>query len=388
MAQALGVRFLGDDGRELGRGGGELARLAAIDLSGRDPRLAGIELDVACNWHNVLYGEGGVARVFGPQKGASPETVAALEQALERYAEVIGRDLGVDARTMPGGGASGGLGAGLHALLGATLHPRFRIVMRYLELDSLLEDADLVLSAEGGIDYQTPQGKVPAEVARRAGRYDLPVVVLAGTIGRDARVNLEHKIAAYESIMDAPHTLKEAVADAERLLEGRLETTGFSAFSAATGDAIASDRDNRERIRERTEQTRRNAWIVAAFATLSLILLLAAYLSSDLFRPLKQLGAALGRAARGDFGTRLDTERRNEFGAVNRAFNTLGVATQQRGRGSERTSRSGPAPQASAAPSADGAEGGDAQTSRRTRHQLVGRRRGRCSPTSTGWRAP
>lgn len=120
--------------------------------------------------------------------------------------------------------------------------------MRYLELDNLLEDADLVLSAEGGIDYQTPRGKVPAEVARRAGRYDLPVVVLAGTIGRDAHVNLEHGIAAYESIMDAPHTLKEAVADAERLLEGRLETTGFGAFSAATGDAIASDRDNRERI--------------------------------------------------------------------------------------------------------------------------------------------
>ena len=112
MAQALGVRFLGDDGRELGRGGGELARLATIDLSGRDPRLAGIEIDVACNWHNVLCGEGGVARVFGPQKGASPETVAALEQALERYAEVIGRDLGVDVRTMPGGGASGGSGRG------------------------------------------------------------------------------------------------------------------------------------------------------------------------------------------------------------------------------------------------------------------------------------
>lgn len=112
MAQALGVRFLGDDGRELGRGGGELARLATIDLRGRDPRLAGVEIDVACNWHNVLCGEGGVARVFGPQKGASPATVAALEQALERYAEVIGRDLGVDVRTMPGGGASGGSGRG------------------------------------------------------------------------------------------------------------------------------------------------------------------------------------------------------------------------------------------------------------------------------------
>jgi len=217
MAQALGVKLLDAAGQALGRGGGELARLARLDLSGRDPRLSQVHIDVACNWHNVLCGPNGVARVFGPQKGASPETVERLAAALDHYAAVIERDLGLDLRLSPGGGASGGLGAGLQALLGATLHPRYDIVMQYLELESLLRDADLVFTAEGGIDFQTPRGKIPAEVARRAQRYGVPVVALAGTVGRGARVNYAHGIAAYTSILQAPCDLRDAIEHAPRL---------------------------------------------------------------------------------------------------------------------------------------------------------------------------
>lgn len=223
MAQALGVRLLDEHGAEIGRGGAELARLARIDLSGRDPRLAGVQIDVACNPHNLLCGESGVARVFGPQKGASPETVALLEAALETYAAVIERGLGLDVRAMPGSGASGGLGAGLHALLGATLHPRFDVVMAYLNIDELLKEVDLVFTAEGGIDFQTPRGKIPAEVARRAKEYGLPVVALAGTLGEGVRVNFKHGIDAFESILDAPHSLEEAIQEAPALLEASAE---------------------------------------------------------------------------------------------------------------------------------------------------------------------
>jgi len=98
MAQALGVRLLDAEGEELGRGGIEFARFANIDLSGRDPRLDGVQIDVACNWRNLLCGERGVARVFGPQKGASPEQVERLAGALDNFADVIERDLGVDVR--------------------------------------------------------------------------------------------------------------------------------------------------------------------------------------------------------------------------------------------------------------------------------------------------
>lgn len=223
MATALGVRLLDAGGEELGSGGGELARLERIDLSNCDPRLQQVQIDVACNWHNLLCGPKGVARVFGPQKGASPEVVEHLAAALDRYASVISRDMGIDVREMPGSGASGGLGTGLTALLGATLHPRYDIVMQYLELDSLLREADLVITAEGSIDFQTPRGKIPVEVARRAKCYHLPVIAIAGTIGKDANVNFEHGIDWFESILDAPCTLGDAIANAPDLVTNAAE---------------------------------------------------------------------------------------------------------------------------------------------------------------------
>ena len=201
MAEAVGVALLRADGAPIARGGAALAELDRIDLTGFHPRLKEVQIDVACNIHNLLCGEQGVARVFGPQKGASAEVVAQLDGALDQYAAVIKRDQGVDVREMPGAGASGGLGAGLHALLGATLHPRYDIVMEYLDIDDLLRDADLVFTAEGGIDFQTPRGKIPAEVAERAKCLGLPVIALAGTIGKGARVNYEHGIDAYVSIL-------------------------------------------------------------------------------------------------------------------------------------------------------------------------------------------
>lgn len=218
MAQALGVRLRDEAGQELGLGGCELARLHTIDLRDRDPRLEHVQIDVACNWHNVLCGDRGVARVFGPQKGASPAIVEQLARALDQYAAVIQRDLGRDVRAMPGGGASGGLGTGLQALLGATLHPRYDIVMQYLELDTLLQQADLVITAEGSIDFQTPRGKIPVEVAQRAKRYGLPVVAIAGTIGHDARINFDYGIDAVSTILKEPCSLPDAIANACDLL--------------------------------------------------------------------------------------------------------------------------------------------------------------------------
>jgi glycerate kinase len=218
MAQALGVRLLDEQGDELGPGGGELIKLAGIDLDGLDERLRDLPIDVACNEHNLLCGERGVAQVFGPQKGASPEQVERLAEALERYAEVIEAELGLDVRELAGGGASGGLGAGLHAFLGARLHPRYDVMMEYVELDELLAGADLVLTGEGGIDHQTPRGKVPGEVASRAGEHGIPVIALAGTIGDRAKVNFDAGIAAFESILEAPSALDDAIDDAPRLL--------------------------------------------------------------------------------------------------------------------------------------------------------------------------
>lgn len=218
MAQALGAKLLDVDGQEIGPGGAELARLDRIDLAGLDPRLKSVRIDAAVNWNNVLLGPHGVARVFGPQKGATPEQVVELEQAMENYSAVIWRDLGIDMSDKPGSGASGGLGTGLQALIGARLHPRYDVVMQYFDIDRHLEDADLVLTAEGRLDNQTPHGKVPAEVAARAKRYGIPVIVLAGSIGKGAYANLNHGIDAYASIIKAPCSLDEAIEGGCKLL--------------------------------------------------------------------------------------------------------------------------------------------------------------------------
>lgn len=223
MAQALGVRFLDGGGDELAFGGGELNRLVRIDLSGLDPRIARVPIDVAVNWHNTLLGAQGVARVFGPQKGATPEQVALLETGLETYAKRIMETTGRCVDRLSGGGASGGLGAGLMALLGARLRPRFDIVMQHLEFDSLLRHADLVITAEGCLDGQSPRGKIPCEVARRARRQRIPVIALAGSLGAGVRKTLTHGVDAYASILKQPCTLDEAMADARSLLSGGAE---------------------------------------------------------------------------------------------------------------------------------------------------------------------
>ncbi|MFI1929894.1 glycerate kinase [Streptomyces sp. NPDC020330] len=219
--QALGARLTDRHGRELRRGGGALHELEHVDPSGLDPRLARTELLVACNPYNVLCGKRGVARVFGPQKGATPAEVELLSAGLERLADVLTRDLApafaptsgapaIDLRTAPGTGASGGLGAGL-AAVGARLLPRYDVLLDGLDLDARLARADFVITAEGALDHQTVRGKIPAEVARRAQAAGVPVLVLAGTIGPGAQDVRAVGVDAYSSILPAPMTLVEAI---------------------------------------------------------------------------------------------------------------------------------------------------------------------------------
>ncbi|MGW6546517.1 glycerate kinase [Streptomyces massasporeus] len=221
--QALGARLLDAQGRELPHGGRELTRLHRIDPTGLDPRLTEVELLVACNPYNVLCGERGVARVFGPQKGATPAQVEELSAALENWAFVLTRDAAVpdsDLRSGPGTGASGGLGAGL-AALGARLLPRFDVLLDHLDLDARLARADLVVTAEGALDLQTPRGKVPAEVARRAKLHGRPVLALAGTLGEGA--GEVPGVDACHGILPAPMELAEALLRAGELLTDATE---------------------------------------------------------------------------------------------------------------------------------------------------------------------
>lgn len=211
--RALGARLLDADGRELPPGGRSLTALRRIDFTGLDPRLWSVELTVACNPYNVLTGPRGVARVFGPQKGATPAQVEELSAALEQWATVLERDapVPVEPRFAPGTGASGGLGAGL-AAIGGRLRPRFEVLLDRMDLDARIAAADLVLTAEGALDRQTTRGKVPGEVAVRAKRAGTPVLVLAGTLGDGAEEIRAAGVDAYATILPAPVPLSEALA--------------------------------------------------------------------------------------------------------------------------------------------------------------------------------
>ncbi len=211
--QALGARLLDESGRDLELGAKDLGRLERIDTRGLDARLADVGIDVACNPTNVLTGPRGVARVFGPQKGATPKQVDRLAKRLKHWVRTLERDVlvsgDVDLRRGVGTGASGGLGAGL-AAIGATLHPRFEILLDEFDLDGAIAEADLVITAEGSIDIQTPHGKVPAEVARRAGIAGVPVLAIAGTIGAESKCVHDHGIGAVQGILPGPMTLEES----------------------------------------------------------------------------------------------------------------------------------------------------------------------------------
>lgn len=229
---ALGARLFDADGAVVHPVGNNLGRVFRIDTSELDPRLASTEIRVAGNMHNLLTGERGVARVFGPQKGATPEQVEHLDAALVHWAgllaatfetQVAGRDL----LTGPGTGASGGLGAGLAAGAGAELCSRFDVLMDAerggVDLDAQIAGADLVITAEGSVDYQTPRGKIPAEVARRAKLAGKPVLALAGSIGRGAEDVYGVGIDAVIGIIPVPMELSEAVARADELVSAATE---------------------------------------------------------------------------------------------------------------------------------------------------------------------
>src|SRR4051812_18497505 len=189
-----------------------------------DKRLQHVSIDVACNWKNVLCGETGVARVFGPQKGATSEQVEQLSFALEHYATLIQEAVGIDVRSLPGSGASGGLGAGLIAFTGAILHPRFDIIMDYINIEDKILTADVVLTAEGSLDFQTPNGKIPAEVARIAKKSNIPVIAIVGTIGKGAALNYRAGIDAYISIIQQPTSLERAMRKAPKWIEESTES--------------------------------------------------------------------------------------------------------------------------------------------------------------------
>lgn len=231
MLQALGAHLLDSEGNDLPRaaGGATLSELASITLEDVHPRLRAtgddkVVIQAVCNVENVLCGEHGVARVYGPQKGATETQIETLSGGLENLAHSMQPILDRDISTAPGSGASGGLGAGL-LLLGAELRPRSEAINDYFHIDEMLdEEWDFVFTAEGSLDSQSAKGKMTVEIARRAAQScGALVVALAGTIGRGADAVYFEGIEAFTSILREPVSLEDALRDTEKLLRDEAE---------------------------------------------------------------------------------------------------------------------------------------------------------------------
>lgn len=214
MVQALGAKLLDARQNEIGKGGAALDALTRIDISQLDPRLAACRIEVACDVTNPLTGKEGASAVFGPQKGATVETIDRLDTALVHYAQIIARDLEVDVLELTGGGAAGGMGAALYAFCGTQLRRGIEIVTDALQLDACVADADLVVTGEGRMDSQTIHGKVPVGVAKVAKRYHKPVIGIAGSLTADVGIVHEHGLDAVFSVIYTICTLDDALKNA------------------------------------------------------------------------------------------------------------------------------------------------------------------------------
>ncbi|WFM71624.1 glycerate kinase [Halomonas sp. CKK8] len=223
MLAALGARLRDGEGRDLAPGGAALADLAELDLDGLDPRLAGLRVETAVDVDNPLLGERGASAVFGPQKGASPDEVSRLDAALARFADVSAATLGQDYRELSGAGAAGGMGFAARAFLGAELRPGIELVMAQAGVETLLADADLVITGEGQLDGQSLAGKTPVGVARLARRHGVPVVVLAGRLAPGWQAAFDEGVTAAFALADGPMALDEALARCAELLADRTE---------------------------------------------------------------------------------------------------------------------------------------------------------------------
>ncbi len=218
MAMALGVKLLDIDGKPIGPGAAGLRCLHTIDMSTADPRLPATEIMVACDVTNPLCGPTGASYVYGRQKGADPEMLPVMDQALLNLARVIKQDIGIEVQDLSGAGAAGGLGAGLVAFAGGELRSGLGMVFEILDFESRLAGVDLVITGEGQINAQTLFGKVPAGVARLAKKHHLPVLTIVGSIGPGAEKAYEAGIDAIMSITPGPISLDEAMARAGELV--------------------------------------------------------------------------------------------------------------------------------------------------------------------------
>ena len=257
MAEALGVRLLDTNGKQIPYGGEGLGQLASIDMTGLHPAVAETETVVACDVNNPLTGPDGASQVYGPQKGATPEMIETLDTHLAHFDEVLTQTLGKSFNDIPGAGAAGGLGAGLMAFLNAELRLGVDIMIDAVNLRERMKGAAIVFTGEGQLDFQTAFGKTPVGVAKVAKADNIPVIAIAGGIAEGAEAIYEAGIDAMLGIVQEPMELAVAVANTSRLIA---DTAEQAARLIKIGQSEFHRRVTAKEKREGRKDARREGW--------------------------------------------------------------------------------------------------------------------------------
>ncbi|PTK95649.1 glycerate kinase [Staphylococcus gallinarum] len=220
MLQALGAQLLDAQGNAISFGGGSLADLDSINLSTFDNRIAKASFIIASDVNNPLVGPEGASFVFGKQKGASDTELQLLDNNLLHFANIVESEVNIHIHDFPGAGAAGGLGGAFKAFFPCEFRNGIDVVIEYSKLTSYLAGADLILSGEGKIDHQSLYGKTPIGVARCAQRFNVPVILIGGTVDIAIEKLHEHGILSAFSLVNGPKSLADTLAISEQLLQG------------------------------------------------------------------------------------------------------------------------------------------------------------------------
>lgn len=238
MLQALGLKILDYKGNQIGFGGGELNKVDQIILDDFDSRIYNCNFIIASDVQNPLIGPNGASYVFGPQKGATPETVDILDENLTHWANEVARVTNKYLHDRPGAGAAGGIGGAFQAFFPAKMRRGIDVVLEYSNLDSYLTDADLIITGEGQVDYQTASGKTPLGVAQASQKYNVPCIIIAGSVGKGVDVLYEYGVVSIHSMINQPMTLEKAMENASELLELATEQVVRAYFHQLKGGHI------------------------------------------------------------------------------------------------------------------------------------------------------
>ena len=211
MLSALGFKFTDEHGETLAGTGENLIKIAAISDADVPQSIKDSEFLIACDVDNPLFGENGAAYIYAPQKGADAAMVKQLDAGLINFASIVSKHLGRELWNSPGAGAAGGLGFGFVSFLNATLKPGIDIITEEIGLDRDMKDAELVITGEGRLDFQSSMGKTPCGVAKIAASYGVPVIALAGGISPCAGGCNERGIGAFFCILNEPMSLERAM---------------------------------------------------------------------------------------------------------------------------------------------------------------------------------